>query len=69
MANQAAPGGDVASQGVMVCLHQCRGRRGLDILAAAGIIAWAFARMGVLPRPAYIALIGAGALVLYSLWE
>lgn len=44
----------------------------VDLLAAAGIITWAFARLGHAPQPANIALslalIGAGALVLYSLW-
>ena len=46
--------------------------RVIDILAAAGILAWAFARMGKAPEPAHIALslalIGAGTLALYSLW-
>jgi ABC-2 type transport system permease protein len=46
--------------------------RVIDILAAFGIIAWAFARMGITPQPAPIALslalIGSGALVLYSVW-
>jgi ABC-2 type transport system permease protein len=46
--------------------------RVIDILAAFGIIAWAFARMGIAPQPAPIALslalIGSGALVLYSVW-
>jgi ABC-2 type transport system permease protein len=46
--------------------------RVIDVLAAVGIIAWAFARMGRAPEPLdtalSIALVGAGALVLYSLW-
>jgi ABC-2 type transport system permease protein len=46
--------------------------RVIDIIAAFGIIAWAFARMGIAPQPAHIALslalIGSGALVLYSVW-
>jgi ABC-2 type transport system permease protein len=44
----------------------------IDVAAAAGIIAWAFARMGRAPEPHHtalaLALIGAGALVLYSVW-
>jgi ABC-2 type transport system permease protein len=46
--------------------------RVIDILAAAGIITWAFVQIGEAPRPAHIALslalIGSGTLVLYSLW-
>jgi ABC-2 type transport system permease protein len=46
--------------------------RVVDAFAAAGIIAWAFARMGTAPSPLHVALslalVSAGAVVLYSVW-
>lgn len=46
--------------------------RGLNFIAGAGVVAWAFARMGAAPRPEHAALAAllvlSAVVLLYSLW-
>lgn len=46
--------------------------RGVDLLAGAAIVAWAFARMGTTPAPADVALaallLASATVLLYSVW-
>jgi ABC-2 type transport system permease protein len=56
----------------LVCTSKFDLWRGVDFLAGAGIVAWAFHRMDTAPRPAHVALsvllLAASTVLLYSLW-